>query len=457
MISTFVDRKDELALLEREWKKPNGSLVILHGRRRIGKTRILMEFCSNKKGILYIAEDTSVQIQIKGLKAKIAEMLDDQLLESLDIRSWDQLFDYLIKNAPKERFYLVIDEFTYLIRSDKSVLGILQKSWDTKFSSSNILIILSGSLLGLMSEKVLSYSSPLYGRRSRDILLEGLPFPDSCEFLDMSLKDQLKVFLIIGGVPEYLLKASDHEDLNGFLAMEFFNKQGYFYREPHFILSQEFREIKTYFSILNAIAFGNTRPTRIANFVGVDSREIYPYLENLMRLGFIQRETPIVGNQKKGIYLIKDEVFDFWFNFIHKNREEIERGSYSPKMESFDPYFGKKFEKFCLNEVVPKLLPEYRKLGRWWYKKEEIDIIAINEQEKAMVFIECKWSDLTAQKSKKIVEKLRNKASLVRWNNQERVERLGIIARSISDKNSLISEDFIAIDLEDIRTLLFEK
>ncbi|MHA1150713.1 MAG: ATP-binding protein [Promethearchaeota archaeon] len=454
MISIFINREEELALLEREWKKTTGSLVILHGRRRIGKTRLLLEFCSDKKGIFYIAEDSSVQIQIEGLKAKIAELLNDQLLETLNIQAWDQLFEYLNKNAPNERFYLVIDEFTYLIKSDKRILSILQKYWDTAFSSANILILLSGSLLGLMSEKVLSYSSPLYGRRSRDILLGGLSFFNSCKFLNMKFEDQLKAFFIIGGIPEYLLKASEYNDLNSFLEGEFFNKQGYFYREPHFIISQEFREIKTYFSIMNAIAFGNTKPSRIANFVGINTREIYPYLENLMRLGFVERETPLIGNQKKGLYFIKDEVFDFWFNFIHKYREEIERRMYNLETKSFDPFFGKKFEKFCLLEVVPKLLPNVSKIGRWWYKKEEIDIIAINEQKKEIIFIECKWSDLNAQKSNQVIENLKRKTPSVRWNNEDRVERFGILAHGIKNKKSLISKNIIALDLEDFQSLL---
>lgn len=453
MISNFINREEELSLLDREWKKTSGSFLILHGRRRIGKTRLIMEFCSSKKGILYIAEDTSMQIQINGLKEKMAEILNDTLLETLDIKDWDQLFNYFTKNAPQKRYYLVIDEFTYLVKSDKRILSILQKYWDTFFLSSNVFIILSGSLLGLMSEKVLSYSSPLYGRRSRDILLGTLAFKDSKKFVTMSFEDQLKIFLIIGGVPEYLLKASDYNNLNSFLEIEFFNKQGYFYREPHFIISQEFREIKTYFSILNAIAYGNTKPTRIANFVGINAREIYPYLENLIRLGFIERETPVVGNQKRGIYIIKDDVFDFWFNFIFKYREEIERGSYTLKKDSFNAFFSKKFEKFCLKEITPKLLPKYRKIGRWWYKTEEIDIIAINEDENEIMFIECKWSNLNAQKAEKIIENLKRKVQSVRWKEDSRKEKYGIIARSIKQKERLINKKIMALDLEDIKAL----
>lgn len=268
MISKFIGRQKELSLLEDEWNKTNGRLIILYGRRRIGKTRLITEFTSNKNGIFYFAEDTSSHIQINRLQEKIAEFTRDEILRNLDIKDWDQLFGYLTRNCPTERFYLVIDEFSYLIKSDKSILSTLQKYWDTALSSSNIYIILSGSMLGLMSEMVLSHASPLYGRRSRDLLLEGLSFSDSKEFLNMPFQETLETYMILGGVPEYLLKASEYTDITNFVEKEFLDKFGYFHREPYFIISQEFKELKTYFSILNSIAFGNTKPTDIANFVG---------------------------------------------------------------------------------------------------------------------------------------------------------------------------------------------
>ncbi|HJH31220.1 MAG TPA: ATP-binding protein, partial [Methanosarcinaceae archaeon] len=141
----------------------------------------------------------------------------------------------------------------------------------------------------------------------------------------MPFQEALETYMIPGGVPESLLKASDYTGILDFVDNEFFDRFGYFYREPYFIISQEFRELKTYFSILNSIAFGNTRPTEIANFVGVDARKIYPYLENLIRLEFIERRVSIFGNRKKGVYLIKDQVFDFWFNFVFKYKGDIEK------------------------------------------------------------------------------------------------------------------------------------
>ncbi|MGP8329772.1 MAG: ATP-binding protein [Methanosarcinaceae archaeon] len=285
--------------------------------------------------------------------------------------------------------------------------------------SSNIFIILSGSMPGLMSEMVLSHASPLYGRRSRDMLLEGLPFSASREFLNMPFQEALETYMILGGVPEYLLKASEYTGILDFVDNEFFGRFGYFYREPYFIISQEFKELKTYFSILNSIAFGNTRPTEIANFVGVDARKIYPYLENLIRLEFIEHRVSIFGNQKKGIYLIKDQVFDFWFNFVFKYEEDIEKEVFKLKNDEMPGYFGKMFETFVEQEVIHCIIQDFRKIGRWWHKGEEIDPLALNEDERKIAFIECKWQNVDIWRLEHILIDLKRKVALVKWQNDQ--------------------------------------
>ncbi|WP_456474030.1 ATP-binding protein [Candidatus Pyrohabitans sp.] len=449
MIREFLNREHEMMLLQEEWEKEGGRLIILYGRRRVGKTRLLMEFTKDKEGIFYIAEDSSAQIQITGLRDKISDFFKDSLLRSLKITDWNQLFEYFSRNMPKERFYFVIDEFSYLIKSDRRIISLLQKFWDTSFSDSSVFMVLSGSMLGLMSEAVLSHASPLYGRRTRDILLEELSFKHSRKFVRMPFEDALKLYLAIGGVPEYLLKASEYNSLNRFLSREFFNKMGYFYREPYFIISQEFKELKIYFSVLNAIAYGRTSPKEIANFVGIDARKIYPYLENLIRMGFVERQTPILGKPRRSIYLIKDNLFDFWFNFVFKYREEIEKDNFTIERINFSEYYGKKFEDFIRREIFR--LYECSSAGRWWHRGEEIDIVALKEAEKEIAFFECKWSDLTQKEAKRIIKNLKRKAKLVKWHEGDRTERFGIIAKRVKSKVRLRRQGDLIYDLEDLK------
>ncbi|HQA81004.1 MAG TPA: ATP-binding protein [Methanoregulaceae archaeon] len=448
MIREFVDREHELDILDEEWEKPGGRLIILYGRRRIGKTRLIVEFTKEKRGVLYFAEDTSPHVQMRQLQAASAAFLDDSFLATLDIRSWEQLFTYIARHPPAGRGYLVIDEFTYLARNDATILSALQKTWDSELAGSSWCILLCGSMLGLMSDLALSITSPLYGRRTRDMLLEALRFADARKFLSIPVSDALRIYLSIGGVPEYLLKASDYTNFYDFVRREFFDRYGYFYREPYFILSQEFRELKMYQSILQAVAYGHTSPGHIAQFCGTDSRHLYPYLESMTRLGIIERELPLLVNTKKGVYRIRDRLFDFWYNFVIPNRQAIELDLLPVSGVDFEPYFGRQFEVFIRQEVVPQLVPGYT-IGRWWYGEEEIDIVAYDDRSATILFGECKWGVLTRSESQKILASLRKKSSRVRHARYTN-ERFFLAAREIEDKSALREEGYLVLDLDDL-------
>ncbi len=444
----FIDREAEIEMLKKAAESEDAQLVVLYGRRRVGKTRLILEFLKDKRAVFYMAEDVSKSIQIRELKEKIAEFFDDDFLRSVEIREWNELFEYLKKVIPRdERIYLVIDEFSYIVKNSPEIVTALQRFWDTFASETKIFILLSGSLLGLMSDKLLAYSSPLYGRRTRDIFLTPLNFRHSADFLHMDFEEKIRVYMAIGGVPEYLIRASNYRDSLEFFNKEFFSRYGYFYRELYFLLSQEFREIKTYFAILNAIAYGNTRAVKIANFVGIRTREIYPYLENLIRLGLLRRELPMPASKRSGIYLINDPFVDFWFNFVYDHRAEIERDEFKVNEEELKRYFGKRFEIFVRDEIFSLFFKNF-KVGRWWHRDEEIDIVAIKDATNEIIFGECKWSDNVD--AERILRSLRERARKVVWKNDERKERYVIFAKSFRRK----AENCRCIDLEDIRRMM---
>jgi len=446
----FIDRDRKMDLMNTAWERDNAQFVVIYGRRRIGKTRLITEFIEGKDGIFYIAEDENPKSQIAELKENIADHLNDDFLKEIEITSWKELFEYLKKVLPEdERFYLAIDEFSYMIQNDKTMLSSLQKFWDTFLSQTKICLIVSGSIFGLMEEKVLSKSSPLYGRRSRDILLEDLSLKDSLKFLDMPFKDELKTYMAIGGIPEYLLKAHYYDDSISFIENEFLTKDGYFYREPYFILSQEFKTINTYFSILDGISKGNTRPTEIANHCGIETKNIYPYLENLIRLGFVKRQTPITDQNRSGIYKIKDVFFDFWFNFVHKNRENIERESTVHEEKDYSRYYGKRFEELILNEIFHYFF-DYPSVGRWWYKEDEIDIVALNEKKSKILFGECKWSENIDEE--RLYYQIKEKKKSVRWKKKDRKEEYVIFAKSF--ESDISKSDLTCIDLDQIKKVV---
>ena len=447
----FINRVEELGVLERDWSSQKHGFIVIFGRRRIGKTTLLNEFVKDKEGIKYTAEDANKLVQITQFRTIAANYLKDDFLLKQAISDWGSLFEYLQKVLNKnERMYIWIDEFSYVTKNDPSVTSVLQKFSDNFLRDSNIFLIVSGSLFALMSEKVLSSSSPLYGRRTRDVLLRAIHFTSAREFLRFNFEDLLKTNLTISGIPEYLTVASKYKNYSEFISNEFLKPEGYFFREPIYLLSQEFKEIKTYFSILNAIAYGNSRPTEIANFVGIQAREIYPYLELLINYGFVSRETSILGDKKRGVYHIRDNFFDFWFNFVHKNREAIERRKFKIKRSELNNYLGKRFEIFIRDNASSFLNSDrFEHSGRWWHKDKEIDLIAVNENAKEIMFCECKWQDKVDLK--KVVAVLKEKAKFVDWYNQNRKERYCVFAKSFKERGA--DKNVLFFDLKDLERI----
>ena len=437
--------------MDAAWEGKKASFIVLYGRRRIGKSRLIQEFIREKPAFYHIADDINPTVQIADFRKKLAPFLGDDLLGRHAFNTWPDLFEYLTKIIPRDKpMILAIDEFSYWVKNDASILSALQKFWDTFLSQTRVMLVVSGSLFGLMSESVLSAASPLYGRRDRDILLGPLDYRDAIEFLPMNPTDQLKTLFAVGGVPEYLLKASRFRSAEAFFNNEFFQKDGYFYREPYYILSREFKEIKTYFTLLNAISIGNAKPVDIAHFAGIRHQEIYPYMENLIRLGFVKRETPTPGKAKNGTYAISDTVFDFWFNFVHPRRELIEKGMFQPDANQLNAYFGKRFEDWVRGHLLHGFTPfAPTRTGRWWHKAEEIDAVAMDEPQGRIAFAECKWKDRV--NASEVAKQLDAKTPNVQWRNDDREETLMVFAKSFSKKISEFdSKPVICVDLADI-------
>jgi len=217
---------------------------------------------------------------------------------------------------------IVLDEFSYAIKSDPKITSDLQRAWDESLSKKKVMLIVCGSMLSLMSEEVLSSASPLYGRRTRDLLLQPLKPWDSMLFFPEGVYG-LEAFMLVGGVPPYLSIASRYHDAKSFVQAEFLDQNGYFYREPYFLLSQELRETKTYFSILSAIASGNSTAISISNYVGIETRKIFPYLQQMITLQLIRRKVPLGGHDRAGRYYIQDNMLHSWFGLTFKRTSDM--------------------------------------------------------------------------------------------------------------------------------------
>ena len=450
MISEFIDRENELKLLEEQWANLP-SFVVLYGRRRTGKTRLLVEFSKGKRAFFHTFMEDTRERQIRKLREELVAFFNDELFLSLD--DWYSLFKYLSLKI-EEKTLIILDEFSYALKSDRTILSALQRAWDHDLSRKPVMLVLSGSLIGMMVDEVLSYSSPLYGRRTASFRLRPLTVFDSLKFFS-DFRTGLELYMLIGGIPSYLIVASRYRDTGTFVEETFLKPEGFFYDEPYILLSGELRELKTYFSILSAMAHGKTRPSEIASYAGLDGRKVYPYLENLIRLGFVERELPVAKKEKRGIYRLKDPMLLTWFSIVPKNRTGIELGlvTYDDVKGDLQRILGVRFEDVAREFLIElnkaeKLPSKFTRIGRWWHRGEEIDLVAVDGNMKKVLLVEVKWKDMRKREARGVLKDLKRKFKLMGLEGWEAY--FGLMARKVEGKGDLREEGFNVWDLDDL-------
>lgn len=393
----FKNRKEELSLLNDLYEKHDPKLIIVYGRRRVGKTELLRKFLEKNKGLYLLARQESELEQLKTFSSRIAEFFNDNILRLNPFSNWDALFTYL---AEKPRIPIIFDEFPYVVQSSKKITSILQDYWDNKFSKQNAFIILCGSSINMM-EKLLGHKSPIYGRRTEQIFIEPLKFNDACLFFpeNMNIKNKIAYYSVLGGMPAYLLEFDFNKTLKENLMFNLLKKNKLLYNDVLFVLKEELKEPRNYFSILYSIAKGNTKIGRIVNDTGLEKSFINKYLSVLMDLQLIERRVPITERNPKrsrnGIYLIKDNFFKFWFRFVFENQEYIEQEKQEKLLNEkilpeLDSFIGRIFEDIVLSIISKNKSYDNYLFGRWWDKNSEVDFVGIDRENKKILIGEVK-------------------------------------------------------------------
>ena len=450
----FIDREKELETLNKEYKKDN-SFVILYGRRRVGKTTLIKEFIKDKKVFYFFADKQNENLQIERFKNQISEQFKDEFLKKIEIKDWDTLFDYLLTKISNEKFIFIIDEFQYLCMINKDFSSIFQRIYDKKLKDKNIMIILCGSLISMMYSETLAYESPLYGRRTAQIKLQPIKFKYYSKFFkNKSIQDLIELYSITGGVPKYILSLDRDKSALYNIKNNIFDKNNYLYSEPKFLLQEEVNDLSRYFSILNAISIGHTKMSAISSYLQINAGGLSPYISKLIDLDILEKEVPItenIENTKKVLYKIKDNYLKFWFSYVYPYQSylEIENLTYiKNKIENeFDLYVSKIYEDLARESIWENINFPLFKVGRWWDKNTEIDIVALGEDNK-IVFGECKYSN--KQVGLNILNELKEKSKKVIWNNNKREEYYILFSKSG------FSQDLIELAKEESNILLKE-
>lgn len=433
----FINREKELVFLEEKWGEKKPQLIVIWGKRRVGKTELVKEFIKDKPHIYFLSESTHEYEQLKRFSYAVGQFFNEPLLETRGFGGWEESFKYL--KDKNQRLVLAIDEFPYLIQSNPAVPSLFQKAWDVYWSKSNIYLILLGSSMAMMETEVLGYRAPLYGRRTGQWRIDPMSFESAGEFRKgKRFEDKLLHYSVAGGVPAYWLQFSTEKDFTKNLRDHVLKKGQMLYEEVEFILREELREPRYYFSLLQAIAQGKQKLSEIVNATGISQPVANKYLSVLSDLKIVMREVPITEEKplksKKGLYRIVDEFFRFWFKFVFPNRANIELDKVDHALHDIQKelpqYIASVYEKVAaetLWKFRDKLFP-FTSVGRWWDKNEEIDLVAINREQNEILFGEVKWTGKPVGTN--VLDELISKAQRVQWGKKGRKEFFCLFSRS---------------------------
>lgn len=434
----FINRQLELDELNKRWKEDASELFIIYGKRRVGKTELIKQFIKNKPSIYFMADKRSDRDQLKELGMLFGNYFDDRLLAKNGFNDWLEVFQY-IKEKAKDRFIFAVDEYPYLVEANKSISSLFQKGWEEYLKKSKMFLILSGSSISMMESEALSYKSPLFGRRTGQALIKPLAFKQAWQFFpEKNFDDFLSIYAICGGMPSYLLEIKKDLSLEENIKTNIFKKTSFLYNEVEFILKEELREPKSYLSILRSISWSKTKFGEISNDTGLAKNILTKYIDTLIKLQLMEKEVPVTEDNlqksKQGIYKISDNFLRFWFQYVFPYKSDLEIERYDEVSRKIEETFGaikaNTYEKVC-RELLSDFRNEifsFERIGRWWKKGEEIDIVGLNNKTKEIVFGECKWSENPVDKS--VFYGLKRKSVEVKWNSGARKEHFILFSKS---------------------------
>lgn len=404
----FVGRKTELSFLDDKYNTDGGQLIVLYGRRRVGKTETLHEFCKDKEHIFYSCAECTDLEQLRSFSARV--LVNDHPAKKYlsEFTSWEQAFDAVCDIPTAKKMVLVIDEFPYMVKGNNSIPSVLQNLWDRKLKRKNMMIILCGSAMSFMEKEILAEKNPLYGRATGILKMTAMSFYEAALFFpNYSTLDKILAYSILGGIPHYLKQFDDSMSLEENIKKSILQRGSILYSEVEFLMRQELREATIYNTAIQAIALGNTKLNDIHLKTQIEKNKLNVYLKNLIDLGIIEREFPVSAgikeqaNVQRGLYRITDNYFRFWYAFVFPNMSELETddasGVYKYAIKpQLDEYASLVFEDVCRAYIRRQnradALPfRFTKIGCWWNKTDEIDLMAIDAKGEKILLGECKF------------------------------------------------------------------
>ena len=426
----FIGRSDELSHLEHLYERSRNELVVcaLTGHRRIGKTTLINHFGNDKKSLYFFVSPKTELELIKSFRLTLKRQLD--IPDYVEFGSLSAIIEYVFDNFEG---MVVFDEFQNFSRVDPSIFSDIQNLVDSG-KSSKILLILSGSYLGMMKEIFHHEKEPLFGRLDSEIRLGPFGIGDVFDYLSsigfQDFEKMITIYAVFGGTPFYyalMRKLGVKGEIKDIIGEMFFNPYSLLKDEVRNILTLEFGNARDmYYSILEAISLGHYRASEIAQYMGYRTTSLSPYIKDLLHYyEYIARSVPVTARAGRRTkitrYSIIDPMMSFWFRFIYRNIGEMESGMYNyllaKTMEEFGTYMGRRMEdiiKELLYRHQGEVLPfSMNRIGSWWTRRgDEIDLVALDDEGNNILLSEVKWRNKKADYN--VVDKLLRKAEMVK-------------------------------------------
>ena len=421
----FIGREAELKFLQDKYTEEGGQLIVLYGRRRIGKTETLREFCKDKPHIFFSCTQTTDRVQLRNFSNRMFKEDIPAKNYISEFADWERAFRAIL-DLPyhDQKKLLVIDEFPYMCRGNRSIPSILQNLWDTELRNDNVMLILCGSAMSFIEKELLSEKNPLYGRATGIYKMKEMGFYDAAKFFpDYSDQDKILAYAVLGGIPHYLRQWNPELSVDENIKRNILTKGCILYSEVEFLLHQELRETPIYNSIIEAVALGSTKLNDISQKSLIeDTSKTSVYLKNLIELGIIEREFSVdakikeQANSSRGTYRLTDNFFRFWYSFGFANFSQLEDGDVDGVYEYVVKPALHEFTSFAFEDICREFVREmqkknelpfrYSKMGRWFGKstvrdakaasgfrtaETEIDLLVISKGAEEYLVGECKF------------------------------------------------------------------
>ena len=419
----FVDRIDEAARLKDALAREKSSLVVMYGRRRLGKSTLIKRVLSDND-VYFLADRSESQYQRTLLAKVIAQVFPD--FDKLAYPDWESMFRAVNYRTDK-RFTICLDEFPYLVEQSPELPSVLQKLVDEKQLKYNL--VLCGSSQNMMYGLFLDSTAPLYGRADEIMRLAPIRLPYIQEALSLDAMNAIEEYSVWGGVPRYWELRENKSSLDDALWHNILSVNGTLYEEPVKLFQDDVKDIVKTSTIMSYIGTGANRLSEIAGRCNEPATNLSRPLKKLVDLGFLEKDVPFridEKNAKKSLYKIADPFMAFYYQFVVPNRSFIELGRRMPLEQAlaahFSEYVSMNWEKLCRDAVTGNIVngTVYGKAKRWWGsvfnedkkpEQVEFDVMAESLDKKYLLVGECKWTN--QENGKQLTAELLRKANLL--------------------------------------------